>query len=686
MEKEKKSKHVSLEKKITACILVIQAVVLVILSLLVIGKTTKETKESAIHSLEAVTSERAQMVRNYVTATEDILMAFSKAGEVKDILEKPTDQAATEAAQAYTENFGKDVVNLEGLYISEWDTHVITHTNPAGVGIVMREGDSLKQLQDSLLATNGVYNRGMLMSPTSQQQVISMYCTVYHASGEPAGLVGSAIYTSGLTETLDGLVIKGMENAAYYMVNVSDSQYIFNEDKSLVASPAQEAYILDVCEAVKGKTEDVTGTIEYQKNGIDYIASYRYMSDYGWLFLVYDDAKEIFASVNSMSVILFIFGAAAFLFLAIVSFFAIRKLISPMKIIEESIVELQGLDIKEKTKIVKYEKRNDELGSISRAMESLIGSLREVTGTLQECGGSLEEKADDLHNSAGELGNKVSDNIATTEELSATIESTNTIVQNVNGEIGNINLAVQDVLNNISSSVQTSGDVIESANIMKHQASEAYNHGQDTLEKTKVSVKEALESLQSLIKINELASEILNIADQTNLLSLNASIEAARAGEAGHGFAVVAGEIGSLADTSKDTASAIQTICEESNDSIAIVKACFDTIIDFISKDVVEQFRDFVEKSTQYSKDVDGIKKQLDAAEDAVKNLHESVVHISDNMENVGTISSENQAAVDSIVEKVEDIAKIAETIQDQSEENRRLSSQLDILLAKFER
>lgn len=49
-------------------------------------------------------------------------------------------------------------------------------------------------------------------------------------------------------------------------------------------------------------------------------------------------------------------------------------------------------------------------------------------------------------------------------------------------------------------------------------------------------------------------------------------------------------------------------------------------------------------------------------------------------------IKKQLDAAVDSIVEKVEDIAKIAETIQDQSEENRRLSSQLDILLAKFER
>ena len=268
----------------------------------------------------------------------------------------------------------------------------------------------------------------------------------------------------------------------------------------------------------------------------------------------------------------------------------------------------------------------------------------------------------------------------------ATIENTNDIVQNVNGEIGKINVAVEEVLNNIAASVEAGGQMIESAGVMKAQADTAYHTGQTTLEKTKSSVKEALDSLQNLVSINELASEILNIAGQTNLLALNASIEAARAGDAGRGFAVVAGEIGNLADTSKNTASAIRTICEESEQSITIVKSCFDSIVNFMETDVVGQFRDFADKSVLYSQRVDDIKLQLDDANIAVKELYQSVTQISENMSNVKSISSENRLAVSNIVNKSEDIADIANMIQSQSEENRDLAGQLEQLLAKFQR
>ena len=74
---------------------------------------------------------------------------------------------------------------------------------------------------------------------------------------------------------------------------------------------------------------------------------------------------------------------------------------------------------------------------------------------------------------------------------------------------------------------------------------------------------DTLEELQSLMRIDEMASQILDITSQTNLLSLNASIEAARVGDAGKGFAVVAGEIGNLASNSSKTATDIQAICNE---------------------------------------------------------------------------------------------------------------------------
>jgi len=82
------------------------------------------------------------------------------------------------------------------------------------------------------------------------------------------------------------------------------------------------------------------------------------------------------------------------------------------------------------------------------------------------------------------------------------------------------------------------------------------------------AIERALNDLQSLMRIDEMASQILSIASQTNLLSLNASIDAARAGDAGKGFAVVAGEIGNLANSSSEAATQIQAICNETKNNI----------------------------------------------------------------------------------------------------------------------
>ena len=127
-------------------------------------------------------------------------------------------------------------------------------------------------------------------------------------------------------------------------------------------------------------------------------------------------------------------------------------------------------------------------------------------------------------------------------------------------------------------------------------------------------------------------------------------------------------------------------LCEDANDSIETVSGCFDTIIEFIEKDVVEEFKDFMNKSTEYAQEVDTIKNQLDATEKAVQQLYEYVMQIADNMENVKCITGENQLAIDTIVEKNEGTTEIAGIIQKQSEENKDLAIQLEELISKFKR
>ena len=470
------------------------------------------------------------------------------------------------------------------------------------------------------------------------------------------------------------------------MVNVRNGQYIFNADPEKVAVVAEEAHIVNLCEQLASATEDMTGYIEYEQDKKAYMSTYRYMADFGWLFMVSDSQDEVFASANEMRTKMILFCTFALIVMVLVSFVIINKMTKPLINIGEGIAELQNLNIAQNNEVTKFTGRQDEVGDIARATDVMIQTLQEVTGPLQDCCYTLDIKANTLHDSATDLVEGVSDNVATTEQLCASLESTKTVVANVKQEIVSINEVVDSILKEISSSVDTSNSVIGTAKDMKTKADSAYVNGQETLVKTKTSVEEAIESLSSLTKINELAAEILNIAGQTNLLSLNASIEAARAGESGRGFSVVAGQIGMLADTSKTTASNIQVICSEANESIAVVNSCFEDILSFIETEVVGQFKDFAEKSTGYSVAVDEIREQLDEVERSVEQLERFVKDIAENIADVNNITDENRQAINVIVEKNETTSMIAGKIQDQSEQNKELARQLDIMIGKFTR
>lgn len=679
-------RKLGLGTKITICVLIMQTVVMGAMVLFVGNAITSNTRKSTTNSMETVVEERSRIIENYVQEVEGVLTAYSRAGEILALLKNPTDEAAQAAAQAYTEKFSADIENLEGLYASEWNTHVLAHTNAAVVGITTREGDPLKALQDAMLAADGVYNTGIIISPASGQQIVSMYQAVFDEAGNPIGLVGGGVFTTGLIQLLDSLTMQGMSNAEYCMVNVGNSQYIFCEDPEKVATEAEEDYILTLCGQYAGQSANDMGYTEYKQDGEDYIATYYYMANRGWLFIVSDDAAEIFATTSNLKQIMFFFSVAALVVMLVVSVLIIKGFMSPMGAIEESIVALQNFNVADNPKIRKHTKRGDELGSIAAATDGLIGSLQSISDTLNDCSRSLNEKAESMHVSSQSLADGTSDNIAVTEQLSASMENTNALIRNVNSEIESINQLMMTIMKGIEASVGTSSEVIGSASEMKQQADFAYQNGEAKLEETKEAIGEAIEKLKSLTKINELAAEILSIAGKTNLLSLNASIEAARAGEAGKGFAVVAGSIANLAETSKSTASSIQEICGEANNSIAIVNGCFDSIISFIEQDVVVQFRGFAEKSTDYSESVGQIKDKLDEMLDAVRSLQMSVAQISDNAADVNVIMEENQTAIGTIIEKNGETAEIAGKTQEQSMENKEMADHLEEIVGKFRR
>lgn len=165
-------------------------------------------------------ADRSEIICNYIKSTEDTLSAYLKAEQIYDLLRDPSNEEYVAAAQKYTENFSRDLTNLEGIYASSWDTGMLTHTSAKVVGKITRpDEDRRKQLHDAILATEGVYNTGIIISPATGEQIISMYKAVREEDGSHIGLGGTGIFTNGLVDKLDEMPLDGLEGAQYYLVN-----------------------------------------------------------------------------------------------------------------------------------------------------------------------------------------------------------------------------------------------------------------------------------------------------------------------------------------------------------------------------------------------------------------------------------------------------------------------------------
>ncbi len=305
-------------------ILIIQLVLMLGLSVFITTTVCSKTMNNAIEHMGAIADERAHIIENYVENSEKTLKNFCKAQQVKDLLKYSEDIAAGKnlsenaksaqaAAQKYTEEFGKDIDNLEGLWIGSWDTHVLTHTNAKVVGMQTRtdqaKQDELHKGMES--GKDKLYDLGIMMSPASGKQCLSMYQAVYDDSGKAIGFVGLGIYTDGLIATLNSIPIRGVENSFYSMADVNSSLYIFNEDDTTkIHTAIDNEGLAAVCEAYKsGSMGSNSGDYEYNKDGVRYVSIYTYMPERGWLVTIDDTTSEVFALTTTMIIYLGIFGA-----------------------------------------------------------------------------------------------------------------------------------------------------------------------------------------------------------------------------------------------------------------------------------------------------------------------------------------------------------------------------------------
>jgi len=560
-------------------------------------------KESALNNMQSQLAAQAALFDEYVNNQENLLMEFSTDRIVADFLKDPQNGELQKAAQEYTESYYASLDNWEGIYIGEWNTHVITHSNPDVVGMTTREGDYLKELQNAMVNSGGLYNAGIIVSPASQKLTLSMYCPVYDKDGASIlGYVGGASFAESLNSTLNGIDVQKDEAVKFSAVNIRTGMYIFDEDPSLAGMEIEDEILLKVMEYIKQNGNPKEEELNWKdKEGNNYIVSYQYNEKYDWAVIAKVKEKNLYAEAYKTMTQLGIICLLACVVITVLSWFVIYFGTKPLSYVTSAIWDLKNLKISKKASLQKYIHCKSEIGQIATALDSLSDSFMDIINTLGHCSDSLTQSATSMSDSSGQLIECVEENTSVTEKFASHAEKINETVKGVYDEIASISGVVSQVEEKIQIGNTRSTELMNRMVGMKEDISNSLQDTTHEIKEIDTEIKKAMINLQSLTQIDEMATQILDITRQTNLLSLNASIEAARAGEAGRGFAVVAEEIGNLAHDSSQTATEIQSICNETKQNIANVQKCFDDIIKFMADNILTQFEDFVSAINEYN-------------------------------------------------------------------------------------
>ena len=671
---------------ITVTISLVMAACLLLLFLVSNRNMCTSMQESAMENMSTSLAAKSEIVEQYVDSAEKLLISFSKAPVVAEFLKNPGNAELQKKAQDYTESYFAGLEGWEGIYISEWNTHVIAHSNTSAVGMVMREGESLEKLQNSITAAGDVYNTGMIISPASKRMVLSLYAPVYDKDGSTIlGIAGGAQLAETLQSVLEGLHVEGMENAKNYMINTEKEVHIFNEDASLMAAPIEDEMLLSVIDAIRSNSAEVTGSLEYvDGDGVKSVAMYRAIPERNWAVVVSDSKDEIFAKADASRNAFGLICICVYAVIPILCYLAVSLCVKPLKVVEKAVVRLQKLELEAPEELKKYIGAGSEAGQIATAMDSLYETFRKIVSTLRECTATLNDSTDKMNHASHMLIKGMGDNSATTEELAASIATTNSAIEQVVNEILTISELVEKVEEKVKAGDRKSENLLETAQSMREMADTTLTGTGERIEKNRKHVEDAMVNLKSLTRINDMAKQILDIANQTNLLSLNASIEAARAGENGRGFAVVAQEIGTLASNSSATAKEIQDICKDINDNIQNVQGCIDDIMGFMEGDVSDKFKEFANIANEYSTSVVEIRDAIGEIEDTSNGVVNSVMSIREKMDVIHTASSENEIGVGEIANKIEQTNQTAEELESVGKANQENAQAISTIVEKF--
>ena len=502
----------------------------------------------------------------------------------------------------------------------------------------------------------------------------------YSVSGDK--LMKGSFNVTDETDFLDSLVEgTDMQVTLFYGDTRMATTMKDQSGKRLTGTKADESVARAVIQ--DGRTvEDYNITIDGEK----YYACYAPLKDSGdkvvGMTFAGKSVKQVEALISQRAREIIIVETVMVLIALVVIFLLTRSIQTGLQAAEKAVHSLSNGDL---TAVVesKAMRRNDELGDMAKGVAVLMNQLLEVVNNIRASSEQLLKSGTDLSNMASQTSSTADDISKAIEEISQGAVAQADEIEKASHDVDTMGQLIGHIADNVAELDQGTQEIKGSSDRSIDIIRELTDSNDRSMEAVKEISRQVNATNESALKIRAAVDLITSIAEETNLLSLNASIEAARAGEQGRGFAVVAGQIQKLAEQSNESAGSIADIIrdllKDSENSVQVMEE--------VQKIMNEQQEKLHATRKQIVEVGDGISGAAQAAgmiRQQTENCNSARANVADVISNLSAISEQNAASTEETTASMEEMNAAINLLAESAQQLQEMSKSLEENISFF--
>ena len=320
---------------------------------------------------------------------------------------------------------------------------------------------------------------------------------------------------------------------------------------------------------------------------------------------------------------------------------------------------------------------HDEVGELVDGINLFIEKLQEIMKSIRSHSENILVSSKEIADKINESGNNTNEVSATMDEIAAAMQEISATVEELSSGSENIFESIIHLTDKINDGNVLTKNIQSRSLNYKTEIENEKTNAVAIINEIKNTLEQSIENSKEAAQIQSLTENILQIASQTNLLSLNASIEAARAGEAGKGFSVVAAQISELAESSRTIAKNIQEISTLVTESVTGLSSDSKKLLEFVNNDVLTDYDKFVAISDNYYNDAVNVNNILEEFTNGTSALKTTMSEMNHGINDISTTIEESANGTNDISSRIRNIASSVEAIKSQTAENQSIGNEL---------